>query len=48
MIEVIVKNRRALIERGSGDGNTFIDIFLCLENVLCELIDLIKELKILR
>lgn len=48
MIEVIVQNCGALIERGPGYGNTFIDVFLCLENVLCELIDLIKKLKMLR
>jgi len=47
MIKVIVENCGALIERGSGYGNTFINIFLCLKNVLCELIDLIKEVLII-
>jgi len=45
MIEVIVKNGWALVEGGSCDDNTFIDIFLCLKNVLCELVDLVKKLR---
>ncbi len=44
VIEVIVENCGAFIERGSRDGNAFTDVFLSLENILTELIDLVKKL----
>lgn len=44
VIEIIVKNGRALVKRRSSDRNAFTDIFFSLKNVLSELVDLTKEL----
>jgi hypothetical protein len=44
VVEIIVKDGGALIERCPGDSDAFTYIFLSLEDVICELVDLTEEL----
>lgn len=44
VVKVIVENGGAFIERCPGDSDAFSNVFLSLEDVICELIDLTEEL----
>jgi hypothetical protein len=45
MIEIVVQNGWAIIECVAGDRDTLSNVFLGLENVISELIDLAEELR---
>ena len=45
MIEIIVENCGAVIKGMPGNSDTLSDVFLCLENVVSELIDLAEKLR---
>jgi len=46
VVIVIIEYRRAFIECRPSDGDALVDVLLSLENVVCELVDLTKELNL--
>jgi hypothetical protein len=48
VIEIIVENCGAVIKRMPSNSDTLSDVFLCLENVVSELIDLAEKLRELK